>query len=99
MRNWSLQVLRLITIRPILFCVELRCELRLEAAACFFEPNLRAGYMSHHCVQALRPEYEQPEQKNEEDFCAEAHGSPPYSLIVGDAGARDSRLLVVGLHG
>jgi hypothetical protein len=55
--------------------------------------------MSHHCVQALRPEYEQPEQKNEEDFCAEAHGSPPYSLIVGDAGARDSRLLVVGLHG
>jgi hypothetical protein len=53
------------------------CQLRLEAAARFFEPGFRSRHVSEHYVQPLRSQDQESEQEDEQDFCAKTHASPP----------------------
>jgi hypothetical protein len=53
------------------------CQLRLEAAARFFDPRFRSRHVSEHYVQPLGSQDQESEQEDEQDFCAKTHTSPP----------------------
>jgi hypothetical protein len=101
MVHWSpTNSLRGISLSFLMRGVEFRHELRLEAAARFFELSLSPRHMSQQCVQLLWTQDQQSEHKYEQDFGTQTHDSPlGYALVVGNGGCCASRLLFVSFHG
>jgi hypothetical protein len=80
--------------------VEFGLELRLEAAAGFFELRLSSRHVSQQCVHLLWAQYEQSEYEYEQDFGAQTHDSPlGYVLVVCDGRGCTGRPIFISFHG
>jgi hypothetical protein len=94
------QFMRRIRFSFVMRSVEFRSELRLEAAAGFFELRFSPRRVSQQRVQPLGTQYQQSEHKYEQDFGAHTHDSPlDNPLVLGSGGRCAGRLLFVSFHG
>src|ERR1700730_190189 len=59
--------------------IEFCRELRFKATARVFELSFSPRNVGQHCVQPLWTQYQEPEHKHEQDFCAKTHD---HSLVT-----------------
>ena len=98
--NLLTQFMRSISSSILICSLELRRELRLEAAAGLFELGFSPRHVSQQRVQLLWTQYQQSEHKYEQDFGTQTHDSAlGNAWLVGNVGGCSGRLLFVSFHG
>jgi hypothetical protein len=91
--------MRSISLSLLMRSVEFRRELRLEAAARFFELGFSPRHVSQQRVQLLRTQYQQSEHNDEQDFGAHTHDSPLGNALVAGNGGCAGWLLFLSFDG